>query len=485
MRPLKMSPTLNIRLLAACTLLACLSVARLSAAEDEKPLGDPNSPSRLSDESIPLQLNAVPHRPPPTFFLEIGENFLGNGNIQSGFELPTGAVWQPYFIVFGTLRTGLQSFGTDKLQGQEWANRLDLFGNLYLTFTERIVVGIRPLDRDGRFTSYTIRPTPPGDAFNNKDINAEITTLFFEGEFGELFPFLDPYDRHGLDYGFSVGRQLISFQEGMLINDNIDAVGITKINWKTFGINFRWTWMYGWNKINRTNIRGANREDGDAKMFGLFTETDTRSSTIAFDFIYLDAKDTTGKGVYAGLSSVQRWGGFNTSFRVLGSYPVGDETPTNTKGLLLFSEVSWTPHGTVNFAYVNAFLGIERFRSAARDPSVGGALAPRAGVLFASPGLGSYGAPLSTIADKVAGGAIGYQFFFAGTRQQVTFELGGRYSTKEGEGDNSAAFGAAYQLALGQRFVVRLESFVGRGVNNATSVYQTRFGGRFEILLQL
>ncbi len=453
---------------------------------------DDNSPSRLSDKAIPLQLNGFPSRPPTTFFLEIGQSFLGNGNIESGFELPTGAVWQPYFIVFGQYRTALQSFGTDNLQTQEWVNRLDLFGNLYLTFTERIVIGIRPLDRQGRFTSYTFRgPKVADDRFNEghsntRDINAQITTLFFEGEFGELFPFLDPSDSHGLDFGFSVGRQLISFQDGMLINDNIDAVGITKINWKTFGVNFRWTLLYGWNQINRTNVFGApNREDPDAKLIGLFTETDTRASTIAFDAIYVNSRDTIGSGVYLGLSSVQRFGSLNTTFRVLGSLPVGDETPTNAKGALLFTELAWTPHGTVNYIYINAFLGIDRFRSAARDPSVGGALAPRAGVLFASPGIGRAGAPLSTVADDEVGGAIGYQLFWAGTRQQLLFELGGRYGRKEKKGDNSGAFGLSYQVAIGQRLVARIDGFATRSLNNAADLYLTTFGGRFELALDL
>ena len=54
-------------------------------------------------------------------------------------------------------------------------------------------------------------------------------TLFFEGDFGEIFPGLDPYDTKLLDYGFSVGRQPVLIQDGLLINANrLDAVTVTR-----------------------------------------------------------------------------------------------------------------------------------------------------------------------------------------------------------------------------------------------------------------
>ncbi|WP_230379703.1 hypothetical protein, partial [Microbacterium sp. ZXX196] len=60
-------------------------------------------------------------------------------------------------------------------------------------------------------------------------LNADIQTLFFEGDFGEIFPNLDPYDVHRYDIGFSIGRQPVSFQQGLLINeDMVDAVTVTR-----------------------------------------------------------------------------------------------------------------------------------------------------------------------------------------------------------------------------------------------------------------
>ena len=68
-----------------------------------------------------------------------GENpFLGVGQITPGFETPFGAVWQPSLIVYGEYRTAIQTFNDGDREISEWANRLDLFTNLYLTPTERI-----------------------------------------------------------------------------------------------------------------------------------------------------------------------------------------------------------------------------------------------------------------------------------------------------------------------------------------------------------
>ena len=62
--------------------------------------------SGLSDEPVPLQLDAVPDRPKP--LLEIGPRFLGTGRIGRGFTLPGGAVWRPSFVLFGGVRSGVE-----------------------------------------------------------------------------------------------------------------------------------------------------------------------------------------------------------------------------------------------------------------------------------------------------------------------------------------------------------------------------------------
>jgi len=445
-------------------------------------LGLEEESSRITDEVIPLALEDFPQRPAP--LLELGNPFLNTGPISEGFEIPTGAVWQPSFMAWGTYRSAFQSFynGTDDVT--EWANRFDLFGNLYLTPTERILAGFRFLDDGGRFTGYTIDAPESvrknGSGFDN-EFNFNLQTLFFEGDFGELFPNLDKQDKYGLDFGVAIGRQPLSFQDGMLINDNIDAIGISKINLKPpTVVNYRSAFVWGGNELNRMNL---GNDDSDSTMYGWFNEIDWRLSTVEFDVIYVEGSESTGNGIYAGLGATQRLGRYNTTFRILSSSPVDDETVHNSDGLLLFGEVSWTPHGNENFIYMNGFRGFQKFRSASRDPLAGGPLG-QAGVLFEAVGIGRYSAPLSNVADDAFGGALGYQMFFNETRQQLIFELGGRYALEAGQ--RAIGPGVSYQTAFGRRGILRMDTYAvfDKERTAAPKDDEIRFGGRVELIFK-
>lgn len=453
-------------------------------AQTEQEHGDSEGQSRFSDEPIPLA--DVPQRPEP--ILELGEPFLGTGTLSQGFQLPTGAVWQPQFLAFGTWRTALQGATQGGADFAEASTRFDLFGNLYLTQTERILVGLRPLDDDGRFTRYTIHgdPAPPDSlAGFQHELNAGIRTLFFEGDFGELFPILDPDDSGSWDIYFSVGRQPLRFQDGLLINENaIDMVGLTRANMKLFGlVNMRATGVFGWGDIDR-----LNRGDKSAHLFGLFTETDTRERTVELDAIFVTADSARGSGIYAGLGSTRRIGHYNNTIRVVGSYPVGTETAFNRKGLLIHNQLGWTPKHSHNWVYVNLYGSIGKFRSAARSPAAGGPLG-QTGVLFAAVGLGRYGAALGNRADNTVGGSVGYQLFFDDHRKQLLLEGGGRYTyDKMGAlgARDAAALGARYQMALGRRFVLEFSGFGSYTVSTLpANVSAVDAGGRFEVTVKL
>ncbi len=499
---------------------------------DEKKTGhggasdDHASESRLSPDPIPLQLEGFPQRPKP--ILELGAPFLGTGRIGRGFRIPGGAVWQPSFLLFGTFRSAVSSFDNDVTTSTQWANRLDLFGNLYLSGTERLVFGLRPLDEtvdDGtrHFSGYRgFSPDPLDRGGWENALNFDwdtVTHLFFEGDFGEIFPNLDQGEKRALDLGFSVGRQPINFQEGLLINDFIDAVGITRNNLKPKGtVNLRMTGLFAWNQINRNtpSAQGEirNLEGDSSQLYGLFTETDWRWTTMAADFIYVqggtfrgdgltipDVK--AGDGIYMGASFIQRLGDMNSSFRVLASLPVGEETPgdngraiTNParKGTLFFAELSWTPHHTHNLIYANGFLALGNYRAAALDGTIPGPLA-RAGLLFAGPGVGNYPGALSPTAGQVVGGDLGYQMFFDHTRRQLIVETGGRISTEDCTagvpcGPHSFAGGARLQQAFGRRFVVGVDGYASYERSRGDVVPangdkgRLQIGGRLELLVK-
>ncbi len=493
------------------TLAVALLLAPVVAPAAEPPPGDEGAPpaaegthaedhhsSALSDEYIPLQLEGFPER--PKYLLELGNPYLGTGRIKPGIQLPTGAVWQPSLIVFGTLRTAVQSFDDGGTRFTELAGRLDLFANLQLSGTERLVVGFRNLDREGRFTSYILEPGPNELAFRNafgddgdrfrEEINAEITSLYFEGDFGEIFPKLDAGDFGRSDIGFSIGRQPLNFQDGMLIEDSIDGIGLTRNTLLPEGTsNFRATLFVGVDDIHRGNV--INR---DGEMIALLTSTDFRRSTVDADLVYVRSDEAAGDLIAGGISAVQRIGTRNTTFRLLASRAVDRETRQGTDGALLFGELSWTPHYTDDLVYFTGFVALDEFSSAARGPATGGPLG-RAGINFAAVGLGSYGAALSSRARDVAGGAFGYQKFWgAAKRRQLLAEVGLRVGTAGDEADSFAGT-LRYQMAVGRRLVLVWDGFAGwrQGDQPATpgggaaaerAADETLVGGRFELVVK-
>jgi hypothetical protein len=445
----------------------------LSAAARGQSEGDS---SRFSDTPTPLSPGTFPARPAPV--IEIGQNpFLGNGYIAPGFVIPTGSVWQPVFIAYGDVRTALQTFDNGTTQTTEWANRLDLFGNLYFTPTERILVGFRPFDTAGQSpggVSSGYRFKPGGGKYVN-GLNGKLTTGFFEGDFGSLFHNLDPRDVKSLDYGFAIGRQNLVSQDGLLMNDTMDAIGVTRSSLFLLGSDASHvTALYGWNNISR----GNNLKYDDAHLFGLLSSFDYVRSTIDLDLLYVQAPDRSGgDGLYGGAGLTRRFDYVNATVRVMTSQAVYRQSAPVGTGTLVFTQFSLTPPRSDNLLYWDTFLAIDNFTSAARDPDVGGPLG-QTGLLFASAGIGSYGAALANGGHDATGSIIGYQMYFANRRDQLVIELGGRANTK-GPDASKTALGASWQQAFGRHTILVFQGFAGQQENAAHS-----YGLRSELLVK-
>lgn len=423
----------------------------------------------------------------PQTYRIFGDDFLNRGNLQKGIELPGGAVWQPSLLTFGTFRSAWQYQDTgnrlpsdtsvpgppilgSKIKSEEWVNRLDLFFNLYLTQTERIVLGFRPIDQDGEFSGYHWQPDSSDRDGWEGDLDSDIEVFFFEGDFGEIFPKLDRLDRRDLDIGFAVGRQPMFIQEGMMINDVLDGFGLVRNNNLFLGIpNMRITAFYAWQNVNRGVGPGINERVDDAELYGVFTSFDTRKTTIDIDIAYVDDKERVllapdmslirrgGDQLNVGIGAVQRIGKFNTAFRVNHSFSLeDDESLDSSDGTLVFGELSWTVEHTADIVYANAFWANDDFKSASRDPSAGGPLG-RVGILFDAFGIGSQGSPLNNNASESVGGAIGYQRFF-GLRRNLILEGGWSIDT-DGRDREEYGVGARWQQAISNHYILRLDAY--------------------------
>jgi hypothetical protein len=404
-----------------------------------------------------LDVEHYPKRPKP--ILEIGPRFLGIGNLPRGWELPGGAVWTPQLIGFGTMSSGLQGVQNQAtgFRTEEWANRLDLFANLQLSGTERLLVGFRPLDNDTGASGYNFS----NGVVNRQDnrLNRQLRTLFFQGDVGEIFPHLDHADKGSWDIGFAVGRQPLNFQDGMLINDAADSVGVTRNTIIPHGgTNLQITGLYGWQGLHGSN----NAARANVEVFGAVTTADIGRSSFNGEFFFVHDRAGQDDGAYWAVSRTRRFGHLNTTMRVLGSYAlhaaVRPTVPIVDTGHLMFAEFSRTPAWTHDLFYVNMFAAVGDFTSVSRAPGTGGPLG-RAGILFASSPFGRYPAPISNRARNAAGGAVGYQKLFdAFGRKQLVLEADARVS-RERTQETAVAGGARYQQAFGRHLVVQFDGF--------------------------
>lgn len=416
------------------------------------PLGETREKTQFSEEHIQLKSPSDTGNRPPLIY-EGGDLFLGTGDLYEGFETPWGAVWQPQLWVFATVRSAVYTFENGvQSPSAEWGTRVDLYANLQLTGTEKIIVGFRPTDRNrlDRFTRVTFNDNRGGD---QEEFNMDVRTLFFEGDFGSLFPGLDRPGMKKLDYGFTVGRQLLQYQEGILINDEVDVVGLVRNNVRLPGItNLRTSVVYGWNEIGRSNAINNNA----AKFFGFFNSIDTYVSTFSLDAIYIPDEEKNGDGYYVGASAIQRIGHFNTAFRINASIAEEGNNAKVGDGVLLSSEISFTPHKSDDIVYLNTFVSSGNFTQAGREPVVGGPLGAL-GILFASPSLGNFGSELNSFANDVAGFALGYEAFWDNHRRSLTLEVAGR---KDIEGDNfdDLAVGFEFRQRLLQRLQLQVDA---------------------------
>lgn len=404
------------------------------------------------------------------------DRFLSSGPIDPGKVMESGATWRPSFMLFGSARTALQSYeaaGGERVN--EWANRLDLFGNLSLTSTERILIGFRPLDEEGVFTGVAGGPGIANEGFQN-GFDIEPQTLFFEGYFDELFPFLDPDDFKSLDFGFSFGRQPFSLQNGILANDDLDALAITKHNLFLFGSsNARVSTWFAFNELHR----GDNQRDSSGRLFALTGAFDYAKHTFETDLVYVDGSDQTGgDGAYLGLGSISQIGYWNSTFRVNKSFALNRKTAAVNDGVLLTHQLNRTMKHSEDIFSISSFLEIDDFTSAARGPETGGATGGFT-LLQRAVGIGNYGPPIGGEARDQLGGILSYQHFLDAEEKKNILVAAGLVKSLDDsiETDLTGALGLQYQQSLFGNTVWSIGGF-----GTVTDEGDKGFGIRTELL---
>ncbi len=435
-------------------------------------------PYRFPDDVVPPQLVGFPER--PSMLLELGDKFYGVGELPYGVSPWTGTYWQPALWVYGNLLAAGQGQtlgGSTQIGTAQVRDRLDLFMNLRLSGTERVFVGFRPLDSGGMTGFDLVRngETVQGDRFVDDGLSAKPVVYFVEGDIAELFQFLDYEDMRPYDIGFSVGRQNLYFQEGLLVNDIMDVVGLAFNGLSLGGMsNLRISAVWGFGDVNHGGTR-------DADLAGLFMEADWNGALVDLDIAYVNGGDATGSGLVVGFSTVQQMGFWNTAFRIAASTALDEGaagSPGTSDGVILFNELSRKDGASDNLIYFNHFFAYDTFSPASTQPP--GPLG-RIGLLFGGSPLGAYvpalGAP---VASNEVGAALGYQVIQRTGRRQFVFEAGARRGLFNGNSSSSLGVGVRVQQAFSNRYVLQSDLFVSHRDADGAHV-----GGRFGILVKM
>jgi hypothetical protein len=422
-------------------------------ADEKKSSAKPaaESPSRYSDKVPGLkEQKDFPPRPKPIF--ELFQDYVNEGEYCCEFELPTGMIVSPGLLLYGFINAGLEVTDNGVADtAVDFVTRLDLFMNLTLSGTERILVGISPLEREsGPRTRYSFQPE---SGFQN-EMNLRLTTAFFEGELSEIFPKIDWLGRLPLDYEFSFGRQRAIIQDGILINDTMDSIAVTRSTIPFPGSNFaRIGGFVGVNNVQRSN----QIDDPDGELYGIFSSADIAHSTVDLDLIYVDSSDAIGDQFNIGASFTRAFifleRSVDTKIHLASSFTPDQETAQATDGTLLYASFSWAPKRTDDIMYVNLFGATGAYAPASRER--GGPLS-LAGLLFSGNGLA--GPAISNRANDTYGGAIGYQLIWPALDRNLVFEIGGKEDNSPGGIDR---FGAAvrYSQKLNQHTFFEVGGF--------------------------
>ena len=241
----------------------------------------------------------------------------------------------------------------------------------------------------------------------------------------------------------------------------LDLVSVTRDHLEpTWASKLKLSAIFGWSQVER----GDNTRDLGSQLYALSGYADLPAATVEGDAAFVDSK-RDADGLYAGLGSIQRLGGFGTTFRANGSWAPDRETSKVGSGALLTAEINHGVSTRYDYVYLDGFWGLERFTSADRSPTVGGPLG-RTGLLFSSVGLGRYGSPLNNDVRRSAGGALGWQIALgeqALARRSVVLEAAGRGPTSSGEAAPadraSGGVGARYQQAFGRHLLGIVDVF--------------------------
>jgi len=369
------------------------------------------------------------------------------------------------FRIAGAYNDNGKADSNGKTEQSQIAARLNLDMDAQFTATERIHMFVRPIDKNGVFTSYQVDGQVKDKFVHDLDFN--IDTLFFEGDAAAMLQGLtgntNPYDQP-----FAIGRVPIVTQNGVWIEDAFDggAFSITARNSPTYDIsNMDFMFFAGFNKV----LTAADPGDKNAKVFGMAGFADLLRGYLEYGYGYLDA-DISGRSYHnVTVAFSKRYHDhIANSVRLIGNFGQKGVAGVKTAdGVLVLVENSlvptrhfaWSTVTPLNFVpYFNFFAGFKSPQSLARGGDSGGVLR-NTGLAFESDGMTGY-PTLDATAHEAYGGALGVEYLF-GLDRQIVFET----ATVQRRGDSALgsehSVSLRYQRPFTPRWILRMDAMKG------------------------
>ena len=380
---------------------------------------------------------------------------------------------RPQLLVYGDLRSAVSYADKGELEEGLFASRFNLDIDLKITSTERIHATFRPLENDGRITSWSFAGRDKKDAV--AFANGELESLFFEGDLAALQSGLTgEYAQYDLPFAF--GLMPMFMQNGIWLEDAFEGVAVTipARNSKRFDItNYDITFFGSWDDVTSNAFLDADgfRDEDAARLLGVATFMDVRGGYAEAGYAYVDDKrDLPGSLAYHNVTFAftRRYGGWlSNSIRFVGNFgqdPGAGQLKT-ADGYAILVENSLVTHlPTTLVPYFNFFVGVDRPVPLARNAG----LLKNTGITFEDDGMTQFPI-MDDSANDTFGGAIGVQYLFSLDQQLVvevsTVQTMGRRTGRRARGAQYGV-GVRYQRPISDRWIVRADAIAGLREND-------------------
>lgn len=459
---------------------------------------DPFYDNRVYDYDAQLQIygdKSPVDTPRP--LLELGKRIYDKGTFpEESYIFGELNPVSQQFTVYGDWRTAAvyNDLSQTTRDRATVATKLTLELDYKITATERLHVGITPLDRDNDITRYEFGGGLESDDETVLDFRAD--SAFFEGDLGAIVSgFTGSYT--SWDMPFAVGLMPLQFQNGIWVDDAFTgfALSVVSKHSKALNIsNYDVTFFAGFDKVNSPLdadllTAGIQTSQRRSNIFGLATFFDANQGYWELDYGFTQGQDDLDDQSYHNIAAgfTRRYGSWlSNSVRVITNFGQDrDDLPAGARAtadgtLYLLENSLITSRPSTLVPYFNLFAGVGRPQALARAVNAGGIL-KNVGITFETDNMTGY-PTLDATAFNTVGGALGIQYLF-GLDRQIVFEVAGvdlRDDNKTAANgraaiaDRQTAVGIRYQQNLTKAWLFRMDANYSDNKVEATDFWGAR-----------